>query len=168
MGGQAVTAPSLRPYLPADAEACGDVFRLAIEVLTEEDYSEDQRAAWMSRADDEATFAARLGNALTLVVAGEEDGIVGFGTLKDNSHIDLIFTRPDFVRQGVASLIMDALEKLASARGARVLTADVSDTAQPFFAARGYIARQRNTVHIAGEWLGNTTMEKTLAGGQDA
>lgn len=156
-----MTGPALRPYLPADLDEVADVFRLAIEVLTEEDYSEDQRTAWMARADDDA-FAEKLARGLTLVVAGEEEGIVGFGSLAENKTVDLIYTRPDFIRQGVASLIMDALEKLAAARGATVLSADASDTAQPFFAARGYRPIQRNTVVIDGEWLGNTTMEKTL------
>ncbi|MCA0424463.1 MAG: GNAT family N-acetyltransferase [Proteobacteria bacterium] len=158
-----MSAPTLRPYLPNDLEDVSDVFRLAVEVLTEDDYSEGQRTAWMSRAEDEA-FADRLAKALTLVVAGEEEGVVGFGSLKDNTHIDFLFTRPDFIRQGVATLIMDALEKLAGARGATKLTADVSDTAQPFFAARGFTPVRRNTVAIDGEWLGNTTMEKPLTG----
>lgn len=163
-----MSAPALRPYLPADADACADVFRLAIEVLTEEDYGQDKREAWMSTADDEEAFAARLAGGLTLVVAGEEEGILGFGTLKDNSHIDMLYTQPDFIRQGVATLIMNALEKLGAARGAKNFTVDASDTAEPFFAARGYIANQRNTVHVAGEWLGNTTMKKTLGEGPAA
>ena len=41
--------------------------------------------------------------------------------------------------------------------------ADVSDTAQDFFTRRGFEPRQRNTVRRGGEWLTNTTMEKTLA-----
>jgi putative acetyltransferase len=32
-----------------------------------------------------------------------------------------------------------------------------------FFAKRGYVGKQRNTVTINGEWLANTTMQKTLA-----
>ena len=53
-------------------------------------------------------------------------------------------------------------QKLAGARGAKRLTADVSDTAQDFFTKRGFTARQRNTMQIGGEWLANTTMEKQL------
>ena len=40
---------------------------------------------------------------------------------------------------------------------------DASDNAAEFFARRGYEAKQRNTVSVSGEWLANTTMEKTLA-----
>ena len=43
-------------------------------------------------------------------------------------------------------MLVDALEKLAGARGAKTLTVDASDTAEPFFKKRGYVAKQRNTV----------------------
>jgi putative acetyltransferase len=59
-------------------------------------------------------------------------------------------------------MLCDALEKLAGARGAKSLTVDASDTAQEFFTKRGYIAKQRNTVTMNGEWLANTTMQKSL------
>jgi putative acetyltransferase len=60
-------------------------------------------------------------------------------------------------------MLVGALEKLAAARGASRLKADVSDTAQDFFTRRGFEAQQRNTVRRGGEWLTNTTMEKKLA-----
>ncbi len=53
--------------------------------------------------------------------------------------------------------------KLGAARGAKRLTADVSDSAQDFFAKRGFEPTQRNTVQRGGEWLTNTTMEKKFA-----
>jgi putative acetyltransferase len=69
---------------------------------------------------------------------------------------------PSAVGHGVASALMEALEKLAAARGATKLTAEVSDTAQHFFARRGYVAQTRNTVPRGNEWLANTTMQKVL------
>jgi putative acetyltransferase len=68
--------------------------------------------------------------------------------------------------QGAASMLCDALEKLAGARGAAKLSVDASDSAVEFFRRRGYVAKQRNSVTINGEWLANTTMQKTLAGGE--
>jgi putative acetyltransferase len=35
---------------------------------------------------------------------------------------------------------------------------DASDTAEPFFAARGDRPQHRNTNEVAGVWLANTTM----------
>jgi putative acetyltransferase len=60
-------------------------------------------------------------------------------------------------------MLIDALERIARARGAVRLTADVSDSAQDFFRRRGFSPRQRNSVPLGGEWLANTTMEKQLA-----
>ena len=62
----------------------------------------------------------------------------------------------------MAALLIDALEKLARARGAKRLTVDASDTARPFFEKRGFQAERRGTLALGGEWLGNTTMEKRL------
>ena len=75
----------------------------------------------------------------------------------------MLYVHPSAAGQGVATMLVDALEKLAGARGAKILTVDASDTAEPFFQKRGYVAMQRNTVTINGEWLANTTMQKTLA-----
>ena len=47
--------------------------------------------------------------------------------------------------------------------GRKRLTVDASDTAEPLFRKRGYTPKQRNTVTLNGEWLANTTMQKTLA-----
>ena len=50
-----MSAPALRPYLPADAEALSRIFRAAVEELTVDDYDEDQRAA-LERAFEDAGF----------------------------------------------------------------------------------------------------------------
>ena len=152
----------LRPYLPSDAPALADVFRTSIEILAEEDYSDAQREAWAAVADDVEDFGVWLGGMLTLVVE-DDSGLVGFAALEDNAMIALLYTRPDFARRGVATLLCDALEKLAAARGTATITTDASDTSQPFFAQRGYTPVKRNTVIRGEEWLGNTTMQKKLA-----
>ena len=55
-----MSAVALRPYLPADARRCAEIFRLSIEELAADDYDEQQREAWASRADDEQVSALAL------------------------------------------------------------------------------------------------------------
>ncbi len=160
--GQAMPRPALRPMLPADVAVLATIFAESIEELTQDDYTEAQRAAWASYADDESELAARLAAQLTLV-ATLQGAPVGFASLKENTHIDMLFVHPAVVGQGVASVLIDALEKLAMARGAATLTVDASDTAHAFFQHRGYADQRRNSVIVADEWLANTTMTKTLA-----
>src|ERR687894_2375760 len=155
MMARQVQKPALRPFLPADAPVLAEIFQASVEELTGEDYSEAQQAAWASLADDVEAFGRRLAESLTLV-ATIGGSTVGFGSLKGNDHIDLLYVHPAAAGQGVGTLLADALEKLAGARGAKRLTADVSDTARNFFEKRGFEAQRRTTVQVADEWLGNT------------
>lgn len=152
---------ALRPYLPADARRCAIIFRSSVEELAEEDYSEAQCEAWAAMADDEAGFAQSLAGMLTL--AAVQDGeVVGFASLKGADHIEMVYVAPEFARQGVGGVLLDALEKLARARGAVRLTAEVSDTAKPLFDRRRFAGERRNIRQVGEEWLGNTSMSKPL------
>ena len=160
----ATTAPALRPYLAADTPVLAAIFAAAIHDLTGDDYDEGQQEAWASMADDEEEFGKKLAGGLTLI-ATLNNAPVGFASLKGKDHIDMLYVHPSATGLGVASALCDALEKLAGGRGAASLTVDASDNAQEFFRKRGYVARQRNSITITGEWLANTTMQKTLAVG---
>jgi putative acetyltransferase len=161
--GQALPKPALRPFLAEDIPVLAAIFAASVEELTGDDYSEAQQQAWASAVDDEEKFGKRLASELTLV-ATLRNSPVGFAALKGADHIDMLYVHPSAVGQGVASMLCDALEKLAGGRGAKSLTVDASDNVQEFFLKRGYVAKQRNTVTVNGEWLANTTMQKTLAG----
>jgi putative acetyltransferase len=162
--GQGLPKPALRPYLGEDTPVLAAIFVASIEALTSDDYSEVQQQAWASAAADEEQFGERLAGELTLIATLQQSP-VGFASLKGTDHIDMLYVHPSAVGQGVASLLCEALEKLAGGRGAKSLTVDASDNAVDFFAKRGYAAKQRNTVMVSGEWLANTTMQKTLTPG---
>jgi putative acetyltransferase len=161
---QALPKPALRPFLAEDTPVLAAIFAASVEELTGDDYNEAQQEAWASAADDEEKFGRRLASELTLV-ATLQNSPVGFASLKGADHIDMLYVHPGAAGQGVGSMLTDALEKLAGGRGAKALTVDAGDNAQEFFARRGYVAKQRNTVSVNGEWLANTTMRKTLANG---
>lgn len=153
---------ALRPYLPEDAPVLADIFRASIEGLAADDYSETQVDAWAAAADDEEAFAARLGASLVLV-ATMEGSPVGFASLDAPGHIDFLYVHPAVAGKGVGTMLVDALEKLAAARGTKTLTVEASDNALDFFRRCGFKAMQRNSVPLGGEWFANTTMEKPLA-----
>jgi putative acetyltransferase len=161
---QALPKPGLRPFLPADMPILAAIFAASIEELTGDDYTEAQQEAWVMAAEDEE-FGRRLASDLTLV-ATLDGSPVGFASLRGNDHIRMLYVHPAVGGQGIATMLIDALEKLAGSRGAKSLTVDASDTAQGFFAKRGYAAQQRNSVTVNDEWLANTTMKKTLGAPQ--
>jgi putative acetyltransferase len=157
---------AMRPFLAADAPLLTEIFRASVEELAAEDYSDAQIEAWLTAIDDEPAFGKRLGEQLTLI-ATLDGSPVGFASLKGNDGIDMLYVHPAATGQGAASMLIDALEKLAGARGATKLKVEASDTAHDFFRKRGYVPMQRNSVSRGGEWLANTSMEKPLGGKQD-
>lgn len=159
---RAAAALPMRPFLIADTSRLQDLFAQSIEELTQDEYDEDQRLAWITRAADAEAFAKRLGANVTILV--EQDGeILGFASLKGNKEIDMLYVHPYAVGQGVGSALLEAMERLAKARGAESLSVDASDTAHEFFSRRGYADVRRNTIPIDNIWVSNTTMLKPLA-----
>lgn len=150
---------ALRPALPADAPTLLALARDAIDELAAEDYDEAQRGAWIEALED--GFAERLAKSLALV-ATIGGAPIGFATLVDNAKIDLLYVDPRAARRGAADTLLDALERLAGARGASAVVADASDVAKPLFDKRGYAAQRRNTVPLGDEWLATTTMRKAF------
>lgn len=137
------------------------IFAAAIHELTGDDYNEAQQEAWAAAAEDETAFGNMLASELTLI-ATLRNSPVGFASLKGSETIDMLYVHPSVAGQGVGAMLIDALERLAGARGAKTMSVDASDTALDFFRKRGYVARQRNSVPRHGEWLANTTMQKQL------
>jgi putative acetyltransferase len=164
MMAQALPKPALRPFLAADVPMLAAIFVASIQELTGDAYSEAQQEAWAAVADDEQEFGNKLAGELTLI-ATLQNSPVGFASLKGNDHIDMLYVHPSVAGQGVGAMLCDALETLARARGTKNLIVDASDSALDFFKKRGYVAQQRNSVTVNGEWLANTTMQKTLASG---
>ena len=161
---QALPKPALRPFLAADTPMLAAIFTASVQELTGDDYSEAQQEAWAAVAEDEQSFGKKLSGELTLI-ATMQNAPVGFAALKGIDHIEMLYVHPSVAGQGVGAMLCDALEKLAGARGAKNLSVDASDNALDFFKKRGYVAQQRNSVTVNGEWLANTTMRKTLANG---
>ena len=162
MSSQAYPGFAVRPMLPQDATMLANIFRQSILDLTGDDYTSSQQMAWVAAVDDEANFAQRLARELT-IIASLEGEPVGFASLESNDKIGFLYVHPGAAGQGVGTLLSDALEKIAAAHGVETLGVEASDTASGFFAKRGYVPQQRNSVKCGTAWLANTTMHKALA-----
>ena len=152
---------TLRPYLPADAPLLAILMQASIEELAVDDYTESQRDAWAAGAEA-PDFAKVLAGDLTLVALDEDGEPVGFASLRENRAVLRVHVHPDLIGQGIGRTLLEALAKLARARGAEALVADATDNAKGFFAKLGYQEKARNTLRHGEEWLGATTMELPL------
>ena len=161
MNARAHPKLAMRPMLQTDVPLLAEIFRASIEELTADDYSEAQQEAWASAADDEEEFGARLAGELTLV-ATFGGSPIGFASLADNTASTCstcIRPRPGRAPPPCCAMRWKNLPPPAAPRNSSV---DASDTARGFFEKRGFVAKTRNTVSLAGEWLANTTLIKPL------
>lgn len=151
----------LRAFVPADTMVLRDVFAASVDELTQEDYTEEQRIAWVSSAEDSEAFCKLLEEGMTLVaeVNGE---LVGFASLKDNHILNMLYVHPYHVDEGIGTMLCEALETVALTRGQREIVTESTETAVLFFEARGYKPLQRNSKECFGEWVTTTTLKKIL------
>ena len=96
----------------------------------------------------------------TLVAAGEDGHLLGYGNVDDTGYLDHLFVHRDHQREGVASRICSALENHCLEGGVTCMTVHASITARPFFERRGYVVEQVQQVPLRGETLTNYRMSR--------
>src|SRR3546814_6462359 len=85
-----------------------------------------------------------------------------YDDLQDSGYIDHFFVSGDFPARGVGSALMQHVHGVALERGLRKLSAQVSLSAEGFFARHGFLVDERQTVVVAGVPLENSRMSKWL------
>lgn len=83
--------------------------------------------------------------------------IVGFGDIDDTGYLDRLYVHKDFQHKGVATVICDQLESMATN-----VTVHASITAKPFFEHRGYRTLQSQEVERRGVKMTNYLMQKAI------
>jgi putative acetyltransferase len=151
----------IRSFREGDAPVLRAIFYLSVHELARSDYSREQRRAWAPHNYDAAKWAERLRGNQPFVA--EMNGcIAGFADLQPSGYIDHFFVAGAFAGRGVARALMAHIHEAAAHRGIAQLFANVSLTAEPFFAKHGFIVEARQRVEVRGVVLANARMCKAL------
>ena len=150
----------IRPYQDGDAEALAAVFERAVRTIGARDYSPAQIAAWIGDAPRTDVFRARMADGRRCWVALDGGGrVTAFVDLEADGHIDFLFADPDVAGRGVASDLLDVLERTARDDGMARLYVEASEAARRFLTKRGYRVERRRDVEIRGVAIHNYDME---------
>lgn len=107
----------------------------ALRTLCRQDYTPEQIEGLIER---NIRYASRGGCQSELTLVAEVDGvIVGFSALLGR-RISALYVHPRYVRQGIGSRLLAALEQRAVTQNIRTLRVAASLTAHPFYQANGY------------------------------
>ena len=153
--------PLIREFRPGDEAALAAVLGSAVHDLAKADYTPEQLAAWAPAVFDEARWGERV-RALHPFVAEIEGTPVGYADLQPSGYIDHFFVTGTHARRGIGSALMARIEREARARGIAELFANVSLTAERFFARHGFLVEARQVVVSRGVELANARMRRRL------
>jgi len=154
----------LRRFLASDIDAIVDLFYGTVHHVNKRDYDAAQLHAW-APPEERALLRCKWlpslsGNIAYTAVMDEQ--VVGFSDLELGGYLNRLFVHKDYQGHGIASALVDALEKEALALRLAAIDTDASITAQPFFLRRGYVVVAPQTVERRGVRLNNYRMRKRL------
>ncbi|QHE88863.1 GNAT family N-acetyltransferase [Hydrogenophaga sp. BPS33] len=154
----------IRPFRIGDEATLYRLHHDSIHRVAARDYTPEQILAWAPARQDPGAWAIKMRHLRPFVL--EIDGVIaGYADVQAHGYIDHFFVSADFPRRGVGRLLMERIHEEAAHRGLAELTADVSKTAQPFFARFGFETVEQRFPVRAGVTIPNALMRKDLACG---
>ena len=146
----------------SDLDQIRQLFYETITTVNVRDYDPDQIRVWSASSSNVDRWKNKL-EVQFFLVACITDKVVGFGSLTDQGYLDFMFVHQNHQGQGIASALLTGLETRARDLGLGKMYADVSITARPFFAQKGFDIIDRYTKTIEGISFDNAVMQKLLA-----
>jgi putative acetyltransferase len=151
----------VRNFKVGDEAALHQVFLSAIHGIAINDYTLEQVEAWAPRNLDPVLWADRM-RGIAPFVAELDGNPIGYADLQVSGYIDHFFVSVPFAGQKVGSKLMHRIHEEATIKGIRLLTPDVSRTAQPFFKHWGFEVIEERRPVMRGVVIPNALMKKEL------
>ena len=152
---------NIRSYHSDDCQAVLSLFYETIHKINRRDYTREQIEAWTNNHNiDPTAWNLSLTHHKTLV-AEMDNTIVGFGDLNGN-FLDRLYVHAEYQRRGIATAIMDRLERYAAEQNYATIVTHASITAYPFFRDRNYQLVKEQQVERHGVFLKNMVMMQSI------
>jgi len=151
-----------RPYQSIDLPQIAEIYIASIHSLAAPFYSPEQLAAWAPPVADLDRWRERLA-PLDTIVSEHESIIAGFVSYTADGYLDLLFTRPNFARRGVATRLYLGVERVLRRAGVTRVSTHASLAARSFFDHHGFQVDADESVECRGVYLRRFAMHKTLA-----
>jgi putative acetyltransferase len=152
---------TIRKGVLADLTELQQLFVGTVTTVCKTDYTDQQIKVWASSIENKDRWLYIVTKQF-LLVAEDQERIVGFCSLEKNNEVDLLYVHKDYQGKEIASRLYAEIEKEAIKKGQTQLIADVSITARPFFEKMGFTVIEEQTVLSQGVKLTNFRMAKTI------
>src|SRR5436190_17713318 len=151
----------IRRYRLGEESAVWSVYFAATRESIARDYHPDLIERWAPHDKDMSGWVDRLvqKNPFVAIVDGH---IVGMAEIEGDGFIDYFYVHPMWQGKGIGKALLATVEREAEKFGARVIFADVSITAKPFFLSQGFSITETRSNVILGHPAPNFRMRKSL------
>jgi putative acetyltransferase len=153
---------------PEDAAAILEVHSAAVHQTAAAFYSEDIISSW-ARLPITSDRIERIRQRWIenpehcIVVAKQNNRIIGFGFIDKNNELQGLYVHPDFGRRGIGGKMLAVLEQVAIPWGLLYLCVDASINAEVFYGQQGFEVIEYGTHQLAsGQEMACVKMRKTL------
>lgn len=148
----------IRVAQPSDCVELKDLFQNTVLTINRRDYSQEEVEDWASCGENLTNIEEMIRTHYFIVAVNRQSQIVGFSSLTPQGYLHSMFVHKDFQGKGIATALLNEIERYAMATGIVRITSEVSLTARPFFEKRGYIVeaeqkRKANQLCLTNFWM---------------
>ncbi|WP_297284543.1 GNAT family N-acetyltransferase [Bacteroides sp.] len=130
---------TIRVALNTDIEEIQSLYRNTVLVINRRDYSQAEVEDWASCGDDLSKIEDMIKTHYFIVAVNRQSEIVGFSSITSQGYLHSMFVHKDFQGKGIATMLLEEIERYAITAGIVRITSEVSLTARPFFEKKGYV-----------------------------
>ncbi len=153
---------SLRHATPEDIPVLKTLFTDTVLHTNRKDYTQEEVEDWAACADKPGHWKELIATHHFTLAEKSPGHTVGFAAIRPDGYLNSMFVHHDFQRQGIASLLLEDMEKYARLQGVSYITSEVSLTARPFFESKGYTIVEKQQRKAMLRLLTNFKMKKPI------
>jgi len=133
---------TIRQAQQTDTIALKELFQNTVLAVNSKDYSQAEVEDWASCGDDLSNIEEMIKTHYFIVAVNQQSQIVGFSSITPHGYLHSMFVHKDFQGKGIATMLLEEIERYAITAGIMRITSEVSLTARPFFEKKGYIVKE--------------------------
>lgn len=142
----------------SDASEVKELFQDTVLNINKRDYSKAEVEDWASCGNDLSHIKEMIRTHYFIVATNRQSQIIGFSSITKQGYLHSMFVHKNFQGNGVATILLNEIERYAITTGITRITSEVSLTALPFFEKRGYIVeeeqkRKANLLSLTNFWM---------------
>src|SRR5687767_8238260 len=99
---------SIREASSYDAKELQELYLGTITTVNAKDYTSEQIKAWASTANKIEPLTKKI-TEQHFYVAEEDNQIIGFASLENSGHLDMMYVHKDFQNKGIATHLLNRI-----------------------------------------------------------